>query len=123
MNRPGAISAAVAVLLLAGLYVALRNSTAGLPSGPPQARAYHPSIRGERLVSGPELITATEGDTVTLFVTADRAAALHIHGYDPEIVLEPARHTTLTFTPTPPPRYALDFHRAEHGHIEVAALQ
>jgi plastocyanin len=123
MNRPGAISAAVAVLLLAGLYVALRNSTAGPPSGPPQARAYHLSIRGERLVSGPELMTATEGDTVTLFVTADRAAALHIHGYEQEIVLEPAGETTLTFTANRAGRYGVDFHGAEHGHIEVAALE
>jgi hypothetical protein len=123
MNRPGAISAAVAVLLLASLYVALRNSTAGPPSGPPQARAYHLSIRGERLVSGPELITATEGNTVTLFVTADRAAALHIHGYEQEMVLDPAAETTLTFTSNRAGRYGRRLHRAEHGYIEVAALE
>jgi hypothetical protein len=100
MNRPGAISAAIAALLLAGLYLALRSSTAGPPPGPPQARADHLSLRGERLAAGPELITATQGDTVTLFVAADQAAALHIHGYEQEVVVEPAGDTAFAFIAT-----------------------
>jgi hypothetical protein len=123
MNRTGAISAAIAALLLAGLYLALRNSTAGPPPGPPQARAYHLSLRGERLAAGQELITATQGDTVTLFVTTDQATALHIHGYDQEVMVDPAGETIFTFIATRAGRYGIDLHGAGHGHIGVAALE
>jgi hypothetical protein len=123
MNRTGAISAAIAALLLAGLYLAVRNSTAGPTPGPPQARAYHLSLRGERLAAGADLITATQGDTVTLFVAADQAAALHIHGYEQEVTLEPAGETAFTFIATRAGHYGIDLHGAGYGHIGVAALE
>ena len=123
MNRPGAISAAIAALLLAGLYLAVRSSTAGPTPGPPRARAYNLSLQGERLAAGPNLINATQGDTVTLFVAADRAAALHIHGYDQEVMVDPAGETIFTFIATRAGRYGIDLHGAGHGHIGVAALE
>jgi hypothetical protein len=122
MISRGVILAGLAVLLLAGLYFALRNSSAGPPPAQPQARAYHLSIEGKRVVSGPELIAATEGDTVTLYVTADRAAMMEIHGYGQEIALEPGREVALSFAADRAGRFGIDLH-GEHGHLKVAALE
>jgi hypothetical protein len=45
----------------------------------------------------PNTISATEGDTLTLRVTADRAFELHLHGYNRALDLKPQQTSVLTF--------------------------
>jgi hypothetical protein len=123
MVRRSSISAVIAVLVLAGLYFAFRNAAPRHSSDQPQASTYHLTIQGERVVSGPELIVATQGDRVTLFVTADRAGSLHIHGYGQEIALESGREAALAFSADRAGRYGIDLHGAGGAHAEVAVLE
>jgi hypothetical protein len=123
MVRRASISAIIALLVLAGLYLAFRNSAARAPLGEPEPKTYHLSIKGDRLVSGPELLVATQGDSVSLLVTADRAARLHIHGYGKELPLEAGRETALAFTADRAGRFSIDLHRAGDDHAEVAVLE
>lgn len=45
----------------------------------------------------PSDISATQGDTVTLRVTANKAFELHLHGYNRKLELKPGTSSTLTF--------------------------
>ncbi len=38
------------------------------------------SVSGDRMTPAP--VTARQGDTITLNITADRAGEIHLHGYD-----------------------------------------
>src|SRR5680860_1382865 len=48
-------------------------------------------------VEGPTLITASQGDNITIRVISDRADELHLHGYNYRLNLEPNQEATLSF--------------------------
>jgi heme/copper-type cytochrome/quinol oxidase subunit 2 len=115
------VPAAIAILVLAGLYLFFRASGDGdLPSEP---RAYQLTILGERVTSGPTVLKARQGEPITIAVTTDSAGMISIHGYDQMVDVQPGQPVTLAFTADRAGRYSLDLHGADNSHAEVAALE
>jgi hypothetical protein len=117
------LSLGVAILLLGALYFLFKNSLTEPAPSDPHPRTYRLTIRDQRLVRGPQVLDATQGDPITLIITTDHAGTLHIHGYEKEIVLAPDQETTLAFTAERAGRYGVDFHGADRTHAELAALE
>src|ERR1700730_17784393 len=103
----------VAVVLVAGLYVALRS--VGSPSGNyvPQARAYHLAVGGGHLTEGPNVLDATQGDQITLAVSVDKASTLHLHGYENVLQAQPGSDATLSFTAARAGFFPLALHNSD----------
>lgn len=114
----------VTVCLLAGMYAVFRSSVRQQPD-PPRTRAYRLQIEGHRLASGPSRLEATEGDSIALTVTADRAGTLHVHEYEQHIVidLQPGREMTSSFTADRAGRFGVHLIGADGSHAEVAAVE
>jgi hypothetical protein len=117
------LSLGVAILLLGALYFLFKKSLTEPAPSDPHPRTYRLTIRDQRLVRGPQVLDATQGDPITLIITTDHAGTLHIHGYEKEIVLAPDQETTLAFTAERAGRYGVDFHGADRTHAELAALE
>jgi hypothetical protein len=117
------VSLGVAVLLLGALYLLFKNSLTEPTPSEPYPRTYRLTIRDQRLVRGPQVLAATQGDPITLIITSDHAGTLHVHGYEKEIVLTPDHETTLAFTADRVGRYGVDFHGPDHTRAELSALE
>lgn len=122
-SRAVAVTAAT-VVLLGAMYVAIKR-TAGPRASRPQSRTYRLRIEERRLVSGPAVLEAAQGDSVTLVVTSDRAATLHVHEYEQHIVidLEPGREVARGFHADRAGRFGVHFIGADGAHAEVAAVE
>ena len=122
-SRAAGVTVATAVLLGA-MYVAIERTAAPRPSRP-QARTYRLEIEERRLVSGPPVLEAIQGDSITLVVISNRAATLHVHEYEQHIVidLEPGREATSSFTADRAGRFGVHFIGADGAHAEVAAVE
>ena len=114
----------VTVCLLAAMYVAFRSSVKQQPE-PPRTRTYRIRIEGLRLASGPARLVATQGDSIALTVTADRAGTLHVHEYEQQFVvpLNSGEEATTTFTAGRAGRFAVHVMGIDPTHPEVAAIQ
>src|SRR6266446_1039058 len=88
----------VAIILVAGLYVLLRSTGSPSRAYQPQSRAYHLVIADQRLTAGPTVLDATQGDAITLTVSADKPATVHLHGYEKLLPVEPGHDAVLSFT-------------------------
>ena len=121
LRRRAIVSAAIAILVLAGLYLVFRSSGNG--KVPPQPRAYQLAILGQRVASGPTVLKARQGDPITIAVTTDNAGMISIHGYEQTVDVVPDKAVTLAFTADRAGRYAVDLHGADNSHSEVAALE
>lgn len=121
LRRRAIVSAAIAILVLAGLYLVFRSSGNG--KVPAQPRAYQLTILGQGVVSGPTVLKARQGDPITIAVTTDNAGMISIHGYEQMVDVQPGQPVTLAFTADRAGRYSLDLHGADNSHTEVAALE
>lgn len=76
-------------------------------------------------MSAPAVLEAIQGDSITLVVTSDRAATLHVHEYEQHIVidLEPDREVASSFTADRAGRFGVHFIGADGSHAEVAAVE
>ena len=110
----------VTAALLAGLYVGLRSPAAHLEPGP---RSYTLAVRGLRVVSGPTVLAAVQGDPVTIAVTSDRPGMVYVHGYEQMVDVVPEEPATLSFTARYAGRYGLHIHATDNTHTEVAAIE
>lgn len=104
----------VAVLVLGGLFFALRPDTS---AEGPRERAVEVEIQGDTM--NPSEISIGEGDNVTLQINADRQLNLHLHGYDIEKEVEPDETATLSFDADKTGRFEIE---AEGTGTELGAL-
>jgi FtsP/CotA-like multicopper oxidase with cupredoxin domain len=109
-----------AVLIVAALFLVLRPTQPTVPT-PAQVKTYEIIIKDQKLVSGSETITVTEGDEVKLVVTADIKEELHLHGYDRSVEMEANVPAELAFTANLTGRfiYELEGSKTDIGAIEV----
>lgn len=62
-------------------------------------------------------IRLTEGETVQLNWTTDKAVELHLHGYDVEVTVEPGRAAPMTFRAHTAGRFPVSAHGFGHRTI------
>ena len=77
-----------------------------------------------RVPADMRLIRVTQGDVITLQISADRRTVLHLHGYDIEKTVEAGAVTELTFTARATGRFPIEPHIAQGsgGHTHGEAL-
>lgn len=105
-----AVLGLVAVLVLGGLFVALRPDA---PATGPEGRTVEVDLQADAM--NPAEVTVGEGDRVTLRFTADRPRELHLHGYDREVEVEPGETTTLSLEATLTGRFEVEDHDTGAG--------
>ena len=113
MSRP-LILIALAVLVLSGLFYALRPvpSSEGI-----QARAVDLEVRGNAMT--PDEVTLSEGDQATFNITTDRPVELHLHGYDLTEEVSPGEPAELSFEANITGRFEIE---EEQSHTELGTL-
>src|SRR5438552_465280 len=86
-----------------------------------QAKSIHLVVKNNRLISGPTVIQAVEGDTISIHITADINGELHIHGYDKHVDFTKNKQAGITFTGNITGRfpYELENTKTEIGVLEV----
>jgi hypothetical protein len=87
-----------------------------------EPRIFELAIKGGRLPEGQRLVRVRQGEEVILKWTADRAAVLHLHGYDIEAKVSPSAAIEMRFTATATGRFPIELHTGAHatiGHLEV----
>jgi hypothetical protein len=91
----------------------------------PGAKTYRLALRSGRLVSEPAVFRAVEGDAITLSVTSDRSATLHVHEYEQEFVVPLVPNVTATarFTAARSGRFPVHVIGIDPWHPEVALIQ
>src|SRR6476646_4777248 len=89
----------------------------------PQIRTYHLTVGGGRLTEGPTVLGATQGDSITLEVSANAPSTLHLHGYEKLLQAQPGNDATVTFTAARAGFFPIALHRPDGSEDNVAALQ
>jgi hypothetical protein len=81
-------------------------------------------IAGGSVPADMRLVRVTQGDSVKLRWTADRATILHLHGYDIELAVEPGRAAEMAFTAHATGRFPVSVHvpAAGGGHTHDPPL-
>lgn len=75
--------------------------------------AYALNITNDHVPANMQLIRVTQGDVVTLQLTADKPSVVHLHGYDIEKRVVPGAVTDLKFTASATGRFQVHLHGAQ----------
>ena len=105
-----ALSAVLALALLA---------SCGGDGGEPEQHTFDITLEGGLPVAGAATYSVKQNDTVTMVVTSDEHASLHLHGYDVEGMAMPGQPATLELTATATGSFPLTVHVRGRGHGEV----
>ena len=103
----------VAVLVVLGvgaLFLALRPGTTA-SSGEARERNVDVSIADGEM--DPRVVSAVEGDTVTLNLSAEEPVEVHLHGYDIEEEVEPDEPVEVSFDADLTGRFDIEDHETE----------
>jgi hypothetical protein len=73
-------------------------------------------------IGAPPLKT-TQGESVTIDITSDRAGTVEIHGYGKKIDVAPGSVATLSFIANIAGRFPVDLHGRDGHHVDVTALE
>ncbi len=95
------------LLVLAGLFFALRPSPAAAPS----EKTFDLMIEEGAMVPGE--INVDKGDQVKLRMTSDSPVGFHLHGYDLEEEIEPGEPAELAFDATITGRFEIEAERTQ----------
>jgi hypothetical protein len=88
--RLAVVGGVLILFALGGAVLAFGNQ------GPaPQQRLFQVAVQGTSMT--PSNLTAYDGDTVTVSVSADKYEEIHLHGYDKHFFPSPGQPATLTF--------------------------
>jgi hypothetical protein len=110
----GIVLILITVLVLVGLFVALRPDP---PAEGPRERTAEIEVRSDTM--DPSEVVVGEGDTVRLEISGERPAELHLHGYDLEAEVEPGETAVLEFEATLTGRFEVEDHET---HEELGVL-
>ena len=86
-------------------------------------------IEKGRVAPSMRLIRVKQGDAVRLRWSTDRAIALHLHGYDIEIKVEPGKPADMAFTARATGRFPIEEHKPDargghsHGEAPLARIE
>jgi heme/copper-type cytochrome/quinol oxidase subunit 2 len=101
------------VVALVGVFFALRPEA---PASPPRPAAHAFEVELREAGMTPVEIAVSRGDRVTLRITSDRPAELHVHGYDLTAAVRPGEAVELEFEADITGRFAIEDHLAGAGH-------
>ena len=88
--RLAVVGGVLVLFALGGAVLAFGNQ-----GPPPQQRLFQLTVQGSGMT--PNALTAYDGDTITMSVSADRYEEIHLHGYDKHFFPSPGQPATLTF--------------------------
>jgi hypothetical protein len=76
-------------------------------------------------VSGPSLIEAIQGDSITLVITSNRTGILHVHEYEQHLVVDlvAGQEMTSSFTAERAGRFAVHLIGPDGAYAEVAVVE
>lgn len=115
---------AFTILLLGILYWGLKMSLAAYNTGGVRVHVYRFSVSTGNPSEVPPVLTARQGDTVTLVVRSDRIAEIHVHGnVDRKVEVWPGREATLTFTATDAGRFPVHIHDPDGSMYPLGMLE
>jgi hypothetical protein len=86
-------------------------------------------IEKGRVAQSMRLIRVKQGDAVRLRWSADRPIALHLHGYDIEVKVEPGKTADMAFTARATGRFPIEEHKPDargghsHGEAPLARIE
>lgn len=124
----------IGLLVLGGLFFVFKPKTTTIEDNPTANTAtvtptISPSttktfdlvIAGRKIVSGPQSLTANQGDEITIKITADENEEFHLHAYDNSVELEPGKTAEIKLTATLTGRFPFELEKskAEIGVLEV----
>jgi len=85
-----------------------------------ESRVFDLTIKKGRLVAGPTVLRAHEGERITVNIASDSNDELHLHGYDLHALTRPGSIASLQLTANRTGRFGLELHKA---HAEIGALE
>lgn len=100
----------------------LQSESAPRPINPAPT-VYIIALEDGHRTAGPALISATQGDNITIDFTSDTQAELHLHGYDIKLQLMPGKTARLHFTATHAGRFEYELHGHSAGHHALGAIE
>lgn len=135
MQRSSLAILAIGVALLIALFMAFKPKAAVAPTSNQNSttqqasssattsnlKSFNLVVKNNKLVSGPESLQVTQGDTVTINITADVDGELHLHGYDKAVEFKANQPSSLTISANITGRfpYELEDTKTEIGALEV----
>ena len=91
--------------------------------------AFDLRIERGQVAANMRLIRVRQGDAVKLRWTTDRPIALHLHGYDIEVKVEPGAIAEMAFTARATGRFPVEEHQSNakvghsHGEVPLARVE
>lgn len=98
------------LLGLGALFLALRPETTA-SSGEARERNVEVAVADGEM--DPRVVSAVEGDSVTLGVSAEEPVEVHVHGYDIEEEVEPGEPVEISFDADLTGRFDIEDHETE----------
>jgi hypothetical protein len=122
----GIVRALICAALFAGLVALLTASNA---HAQPAEVTFDLKIEKGRVAQNMRLIRVKQGDAVRLRWSADHPIALHLHGYDIEVKVEPGKTADMAFTARATGRFPIEEHKPDargghsHGEAPLARIE
>jgi hypothetical protein len=115
--------AALAVLLLGGLYKGFKFSLGEREPGEPHSLTYRLVISAPQPVAEPPVFKVTQGDRISFVFRSDRPGEAHVHGYEKMVVLKPGSDVSLTFMATNAGLFAIHLHDPDGSMHALGTLE
>lgn len=104
-------------LIVTDFMVNVEQGTAGTG----EAKTFDLTVTGKKIVSGPQILAANQGDTVTINITdTDEGEELHLHGYDKMVEFKKGEKATITFVASASGRFPFEL---EQSKTDLGALE
>jgi hypothetical protein len=117
-GSPGAITARVDASAVTSAVAATAAPSPARSSA--DSRVFELTIKNGRLVAGPAVLRAHEGERITVYIASDSNDELHLHGYDLRTPIKSGSIASLQLTANRTGRFGLELHKA---HAEIGALE
>ena len=89
----------------------------------PRKHTYNLSVSSEPPDGALLVFAANQGDIVSLVVSSNRDAELHVHGYEKSVDLSPAGKVALTLVAKDAGSFPIHVHESNGSMLQVAVLQ
>lgn len=130
MSTKAILAILVTIAALGGAFIALKPGTTADEAPPPAAESVATAtpatttfsfLVSQGRVTPPENFRVTQGQEVTIRVTADAADDIHLHGYDLSTPTVPGQPAELKFVAATAGRFELELEKAgtSLGNLEV----